>query len=254
MGICYKVIAMLKIRLMNADGLSAFSNWLTSPAKNELPRSLLEDNALTDAFGDYVVDPGVEFASRQLFGVYLNEVLSTADFTFLMSPDSDGLWAWLAIVYFKQLTKKGIRRREHYLVVRKGPVGSLAYRHAVRTSFELVHIHGPYAEVCLRGPMYTFGEMTEALASRQYLAYNRTFFRTAYELYMKDGKLRSGASSKPKNIKQRRPGDRSGLGGARRLAIALNRLELTYDTADMESDQMKLVLPREFRRFMQDGA
>jgi hypothetical protein len=153
------------------------------------------------------------------------------------------------LVWFKQLSEKGIRRTEHYVVTRKGSAGSLAYRQAARTSYELVHIHGDSAQICLRSPMHTFGDMTEQLASRQTIAHNRGFFQTAYELYFRDGKLKRGAASKPKKPKERKPGDRTGLGSVRRLAIALQRLDLTYDTEDMDAALMKAVLPKEFARW-----
>jgi hypothetical protein len=241
---------MTKTRRLTVEGLAAFGTWLASPVGDAPPAELLADDATTELFGDYEIDPARNFDSRFDFGVYLNERFSGADFNGLMSPDSDGLWAWLAGVYFRQIAGKGIRRAEHYVVVRKGSAGSLAYRHAVRTPYELVHIHGVHARICLRSPMHTFGELTEQLASRQTIAHNRGFFKTVAELYLtEDGKLKRGASSKPKKPKDRKPGDSTGLGSVRRLAIALQRLDLTYDTEEMESEQMRAVLPKEFGRY-----
>ena len=240
---------MVKTRRLTVEGLSAFSNWLENPNGKIPPAKLLDDETMTEPLGDYDIDPTQAFGSRLEFGTYLNKQLAGADFNGLMSPDNDGFWAWLAVAYFSQLTEKGIRRAEHYLVTRKGSAGSLAYRHAARTSYELVHIHGESAQICLKSPMHTFGDMTEQLASRQTIAHNRGFFQTAFDLYVKDGKLRRGASSKPKKPKERKPGDRTGFGSVRRLAIALQRLDLTYDTEDMESAQMKVVLPKEFSKW-----
>lgn len=203
----------------------------------------------SEEFGNFEIDPSYQFSSRFEFGNKLNEWLKGAYFRQLMSAQSDGLWAWLALIYFEQLTAKRIRRSEHYIVMRKGSTGSLAYRHAVRTPYELFHIHGTCAEICLRSPMHTFGDMTEQLASRQSIAHNRGFFQTATELYIKDGSLKRGASSKPKKPRDRKPGERTGLGSVRRLAIALQRLDLTYDTEEMPASQMKQVLPKEFQRY-----
>jgi len=241
---------MIKTRRLNTDGIAAFSGWLESPTGNIPPSDLLNGDALTEFFGDFEIDEAREFESRLEFGSYLNEQFDGADFNGLMSPDSDGLWVWLAVVYFKQLAPAKIRRAEHYVVMRKGSAGSLAYRHAVRTPYELVRIHGQNAQLCLKSPMHTFGDMTEQLASRQTIAHNRGFFQTAYDLYIADGKLKRGASSKPKKPKDRKPGDMAGLGSVRRLAIALQRLDLTYDTEVMQSGLMKAVLPKEFRKYM----
>lgn len=239
---------MIKARSLNEKGIAVFSDWLSSPS--DLPPSnLIDDVNFTEEFGEYWIDATSHFASRFEFGKVLNDWFSAADFRKLMANDSDGLWAWLALVFFDQLTAKGIRRSEHYIVMRKGSAGSLAYRHAVRTSFELFHIHGTSSAICLRNPMHTFGDMTEQLASRQSIAHNRGFFQAASELYIDGGTLKRGASSKPKKPKDRKPGERSGLGSVRRLAIALQRLDLTYDTDEMLASQMKQVLPLEFKKF-----
>lgn len=141
---------MIKVRRLNNEGLTEYSKWLESPSGSMPPDHLLNEESFGEPFGDYGIDPDKVFDSRWAFGEYLNECFAGASFNGLMSPDSDGLWAWLTLVYFKQLTEKGIRRLEHYVVIRKGSAGSLAYRNAARTSYELVHIHGVSAEICLK--------------------------------------------------------------------------------------------------------
>ena len=244
---------MIKTRMLNVTGIAVFEKWLSDPVGSIPPKELLDSDAMTDNFGDYEIDELKEFGSRFEFGLYLNERFDDADFNVLMSPDSDGLWAWLAVVYFRQLTEKGIRRAEHYVVTRKGSAGSLAYRQAPRTSYELVKIHGECATICLKSQMHTYGDMTEQLASRQVIAHNRGFFQTAYDLYISGGKLKRGASSKPKKPKDRKTGDRTGLGSVRRLAIALQRLDLTHYTEHMTSGQMKEVLPKEFSKWIKSA-
>lgn len=239
---------MIKTRSLTSEGLTAFAKWLENPAK-EASSNLISGDVYSEDFGNFEIDPSHQFSSRFEFGKKLNEWFKDADFHQMMSAQSDGFWAWLALVYFEQLTAKGIRRSEHYIVLRKGPMGSLAYRHAVRTPYELFHIHGDYSQICLRSRMHTLGELTEQLTSRQQIAHHRGFFQTATELYVKNGSLKSGASSKPNKPKYRKPGERTGFGSARRLAIALQRLDLTYDTEEMLASQMKQVLPKEFQKY-----
>lgn len=240
---------MIKARTLNDKGLTAFLHWLEAPIGATPPAGLIDNEELSGPCEEFQIDPDRLFGSRFELGTYLNEQFATGDFDRLVSPEFDGLWAWLAVVYFRQLAPVKIRRSEHYIVTRKGAAGSLAYRHAVRTSFELAHIHGKSAWICLKGPMHTFGELTEQLASRQTIAHNRGFFQTAYELYVEGGEMKRGASSKPKKPKERKLGDRTGFGSVRRLAIALQRLDLTYDTDDMGTSVMKSVLPREFAKW-----
>ena len=240
---------MINTRMLTAEGVTLYATWLSEATGPQPPEELLSDENLSTPFGDYEIDEARTFESRLEFGLYLDEIFRHADFHGLMSPDTDGLWAWLTVVYFKQLSAKGIRRQEHYLVTRKGAAGSLAYRNAARTSYELAHIHGRNAEICLRSPMHTFGDITEQLTSRQTIAHNRGFFQAAAIMYMRDGRLLRGAASKPKKPTERKAGDRTGLGSIRRLAIALQRLDLTYDTEEMRPDLMRSVLPREFAKW-----
>ena len=238
--------AMIEAKRLTRHGIESFRSWLERDGGSDPPANLIDGSDLTEDAYSVQVDPSEEFSTRYSFGKYLNDRLGGFEFKELMSPQNDGLWAWLAVIYFKQLSAKGRRRSEHYLVIRKGSIGSLAYRQAARSSFELVHIHGENSLVCLSVGMHTFGDMSEQLASRQTLAHNHGFFKAAFDLYVRDGKLKRGASSKPKKLKNRKPGDRTGLGGARRLATALQRLDLTFDTEVMSSDGIASVLPREF--------
>jgi hypothetical protein len=240
---------MTELRKLNEAGINLFGGWLETSEESQPPAELLNSEEFTEVAYEVMISPDQVFSSRYEFGKYLNDRLNGHSISELLGVENDGVWAWLAVVYFKQLSAKGRRRKEHYLVIRKGSMGSLAYRQAARTSFELVHIHGPNSMVCLSVGMHTFGDMAEQLASRQTLAHNRGFFQTAYQLYVRDYKLRKGASSKPKKAKLRKQGDKTGLGSARRLATALQRLDLTYDTEVMEADSIVSVLPKEFGKW-----
>ncbi len=239
---------MINVRVLNSEGLARLTNWLENPA-SEFPNHLLNADAYSDVLSDLLIDEHKEFESRLKLGEYLNEVFKNLTFNEIMSLKYDGLWAWISMLYFDQLTQKGIRRKEHYVVVRKGSTGSLAYRNAPRTSYELFYIHGESAKICLSGSIATMGDLTEQLASRQAISHNKGFFNTAADLYIKNGKLVSGASSKPKPPKLRLPNDRAGFGSVRRLAIALQRLDMTYDTEEMNPEDIKQVLPKEFNKF-----
>lgn len=244
---------MIEIKRLTQEGIDNFKAWLSSSEGIQPPGYLLSGSEYTEPAYKTLIDPDLVFSTRYDFGKYLAETFVHIDFEEMMSQRNDGLWAWLSVVYFAQLTAKGKRREEHYVIVRKGLKGSLAYRHAARTSFELVHIHGLNSLVCLSVDISRFGDMAEQLASRQTLAHNRGFFQTAFQLYVNAGKLKKGASSKPKNPKRRKPGDRTGLGGVRRLAVALRRLDLTFDTETMDASSIIGVLPKEFEKWKTTG-
>jgi len=239
---------MTNLRSLTTDGLRVFRAWLDDPSV-PFPTGLNGGTEYTEPSYDLQIDPSKTFATRHEFGSYLDTLFTSIDFHELRAPKNDGLWAWLAVMYLPQLAPKKLKGPEHYIVIRKATKGSLAYRHDARSAFELTHIHGDYARVCLSVPMDTWGEMSEQLAARQTLAHHRGFFRAAYSLYVQDGKLRRGASSHPKKPRDRKPGDRVGFGCARRLALALKRLDLTFDTEIMVATSMIAVLPQEFQRW-----
>lgn len=243
---------MIKARRLNSDGIHLFRTWLDAGGNGTPPAQLIDDTLYTDIAYEVTVDPEAVFSSRYQFGTYLCNQFKDLDFQELLGRENDGLWAWLAIIYFKQLVQKKVQKYWNYIVIHAGSAGSLAYRHAVRTSYELAYIHGEKATICLGVPMHTWGEMAEQLASRQTLAHNRGFFDAAYDLYVKGSKLIRGASSKPKKPKDRELGDTTGFGSVRRLAIALQRLDLTFDTDIMASAALISVLPKEFNKLKKD--
>ncbi|MEP7364879.1 MAG: hypothetical protein ABI972_16630 [Acidobacteriota bacterium] len=239
---------MTSLRALTGQGLRVLRDWLDNPTA-PFPADLKDANEYTELTYDLQVDEAKPFATRYDFGEYLNTLFVDIGFHELRAPKNDGLWAWLAVMYLPQLAPTRVKAPEHYIVTRKGPKGSLAYRHAARSAFELVHIHLEHARVCLSVPMDTWGEMAEQLAARQTLAHHRGFFQAAHSLYFENGKLRRGVSSRPKKASERKPGDRVGFGSARRLALALKRLDLTFDTEIMTATSMLTVLPKEFRRW-----
>lgn len=247
-------MAMLETRRLNEEGLCAFRQWLDEAGQGEKPPSdLLGESKYTEPAYQVPVDVDRIFASRYEFGVYLVEVFSGMDAGELLDKKNDGLWAWLAIVYFEQLAPGKRSRPEHYMVIRSGLRGSLAYRQGPRTCYELTKIHGDKARVCLNRSMKVFGDMTEQLASRQSIALNKGFFEAACKLYVNEkGQIRLGAASRPKKQAKRKPGDMTGFGGADRLALSLQRLDLTYDTEVMGATNLIGILPREFSKWTAD--
>lgn len=244
----------MKVRQLNTDGLKLFRDWLSQGSGDELPQELLDQDSHSDPCLDIEVDLTLKFASRYEFAAYLTQVFASHELEALMAPEYDAMWAWLAVAYFPQLRKKNKKTGrfqgvEHLIVERKGIKGSLAYRQAPRTAFELFTVHGEAALICLAKPMDTFGDMAEQLASRSYLARNRGFIAAAAELYVRKGSVVRGASSYPVKPAKRKAGDKRGYGGLRRLEERLSKLELTYDAGALTAGEIVGLLPREFDRF-----
>lgn len=244
----------MNVRRLNTEALQLFRNWVRQGSGDEPPPELLGDPSLTEPCLDVAVDPTRKFKTRFEFGTYLADVFQNEELDQLMSADYDGMWAWLAVVYFAQLRKKKkktgrFQSVEHFVVERNGLKGSLAYRQGPRTSYELFAVHGNAALICLAKPMNTFGDMAEQLASRSYLARNLGFIAAAAELYVRNGSVVRGASSYPEKPATRKDGDKKGYGGLRRLEQRLSKLELTYDAGFMTAGEIVGLLPREFEKY-----
>lgn len=239
----------MKIRRLTDQGRDVYLAWLVQRNPGETPPSeLLNDDELTEEALDAEIDQSKVFSSRYEFGEYLNQLLSMLDHKALLSSKNDGLWDWLTIAYFHQIGKK-MSRPWHYTVIRQGHSGTLAYRHLVRTTFEMYWRHGESSLVMLVSDMATWGDLSEQLTSRQNVAHHRVFIQAANALYLREGKVVRGAASRVKPLKKRKLGETRGRGGVARLAVAVRRLDRTYDTRALTTEDMLKVLPREFQHF-----
>lgn len=239
----------MKIKRLTDQGRDVYRAWLEQRAPGETPPSELLNGAdLTEETLDVAIDQSKVFSSRYEFGEYLNQLLSSQDHRTLLSSKNDGLWDWLTIAYFHQIGKK-MSKPWHYTVTRQGHSGTLAYRHLVRTTFEMYWRHGRSSLVMLHSDMSTWGDLSEQLTSRQNVAHHRVYIQAANALYLRDGKVVRGAASRVKPLKKRKPGETRGRGGVARLAVAVRRLDRTYDTRALTTEDMLKVLPREFQHF-----
>lgn len=241
----------MKVRQLTDLGTTKFRLWLETRQPKEMPPAELINGAdETKVLLDREIDPELIFDSRLEFGKYMQDVFAGLPAQTLLSERNDGLWNWLTVAYFSQVGRK-TSKYWHYVVTRKGPAGSLAYRHLVRTAFEMYWRHGENSRVLLNADMATWGDMAEQLTSRQNVAYHHGFIAAANALYMRDGKLKRGAASRAKPAHKRKPGDRSGRGNVARLALAVRRLCRTYDTHELPTSEMLLLLPKEFSSFIE---
>lgn len=240
----------MKVRQLTDLGTAKFRAWLESRKPGESPPpNLLDGEDDTKELLHREIELDKKFETRFELGRYLVEVFRDLPAQVLLSEKNDGLWNWLTVAYFNQIGKK-TSKYWHYVVTRRGHAGSLAYRHLVRTSFEMYWRHGEKSLVMLSGDLSTWGDMSEQLTSRQNVAYHHGFIAAANELYLHDGKLIKGAASRLKPARKRRPGDRGGRGNVARLALAVRRLCRTYDTHELPTNEMLQLLPKEFARFV----
>lgn len=241
----------MKLRKLTAHGTAIYQQWLQNREPGKMPPEclLLGAEETEELLKTVEIDPDKIFSTRYEFGKYIAEILDSFSAPVLLSERNDAFWNWLTVVYFAQFGKKG-SKYWHYLVTRRAHAGSLAYRHLARTSYEMYWRHGERAGVLLSSDMSTWGQVSESLTSRQNIAHHLSCIATANTLYLDNGKLRSGSGARVRAAAKRKPGDRTGRGGAERLAIAVRRLCRTFDTHVLEAGQMIELLPREFASFV----
>jgi len=241
---------VITIRRFNHDGLSRLTSCLAEQSPHAAVKALLFDNSLTEAVDGTQIDENQRFDSRYSFGKYLCNAMSKIPLDEALNASNDSMWAWINALFFQQLAPKKTRRSEHYICIRKGSAGSLLHRNASRTAFELVAIHGDNAKFTLQQPMHTHGQLLESLSASQGIVRNKSFFSAAAKMYLDEtGKIKRGATSKPKEPRLRKPGEVSGKGSIRRLPLALRRLDLTYDVHILSPDDLIARLPREYERW-----
>jgi hypothetical protein len=239
------------VRVLNADGIAAFERYLLGlrgGSREAAPVELLLNPAYSSPFGTRCDIGPRKFSSRYELGVYLVEILSSAN-RHDLSRDC-GLWTWFALYYFEQIcpsTPEGsrdVRSIQAYVLPNKYDY-RIYYRHLVRTPWLVVSDHAQYGRLLLvppgaaeNAPLATRGEILEQLAARQELIGNRAVIETAYRLYFDEskGRPRRGAAG-------------SAGGSPRRLAIILQQLGLTFDLGACAAATIDGLLPREFDRW-----
>lgn len=236
----------MNLRRFNNDGVIAFSTFrarLASEVNLSIPSQLLGDPALTEEIAGGVTVENRGFATRLEAGCYLNELLERAG---VGVPESDvGLWAWLTLFFFDELCPAdGNGRRNPQDEARLVPLldnHQRFYRHLLLGPFLIVRAHRDKPEramAMLCNPLWKPGEIVEQLASRKELVTNRGVVELATRLYYD-----------PETKSFRRGAGSSVRGAARRLAALLNQLDLTYYLYGMNSEELLLLLPKEFERF-----
>lgn len=228
---------MTALRRLNSQGIAAFREYLGSiRAGGEFqPNPAV---LYVDEYSSRVM-PRIEieqrpFKTKLAAAQYLTEVLRPLEGPSLGSDV--GLWSWLALFYFDQLspTRGGKRRpREdyHYIPGEKHP-----QRHLLAGAYQLYRLHGEHARVLLHPPVYQHGRFIFDLDYRRDLLTNRGLIEVVDRLYWnpKTKRPKRGAASDAQP------------GGLRRLIALAEQLDLNYDLYGMNAQEIEELLPAEF--------
>jgi hypothetical protein len=232
------------IRRLNERGLETFHEYLddlSSNPKNGPPMGMLEDENYSEKLEVPIQIEQGNFETRFAMGRYLVDATSDLDIYNLVGDR--GLWSWIALFWFDHIcppTSDGSRkpsRPYNYILSKRY---NHRPRHAILTTYRLVHDYGDTAFFLLSKKPHERGELVEQLAARQYFISCKGVIEAANRLYhdpeRKTFKVGSTSQSRGGNI--------------RRFIVYLQQLDLTYDLFTLSGDAIVRMLPDEYSGFL----
>lgn len=230
---------MTKVRSLNTRGIEQFREFLQQIRDGAEfranPSVLFADDTTTRLPRTVEIEPR-SFANKFQAAEYLAGVLAELP----ASGENVGLWSWLALYYFDQLSPAdadGKRRpREDYHYIPSTESGWQHDRHLLAGPYKLFTVHGANARLLLYPPVHQHGAFVYDLGFRRDLITNKGLIEAIDLLYwdVKRGRPKRGATttSRPGNL--------------RRLITVVQQLDFNYDLYGMRADEILLLLPPEF--------
>jgi hypothetical protein len=176
------------------------------------------------------------FANKFEAAEYLHHVLSNAG----ANTDDAGLWSWLALFYFDQLSpvdSEGRRRpREDYHYIPSTDSGWQRDRHLLAGPYKLFAMHREHSRLLLHPPVHQHGTFVYQLGVRRDLIANKGLIEANDLLYWdaKRNAPKRGATT------ETRPGN------LLRLITVIQQLDFNYDLYGMRAEEILRLLPAEF--------
>jgi hypothetical protein len=229
---------MTKLRTLNARGIEEFRGFLQQIRDGAEfranPAILYIDDYSTRASRALEIEPRT-FASKFAAAEYLTGVMADLP----AAADDVGLWSWLALFYFDQLSpvdaagKRRPREDYHYI---PSESGWQRERHLLAGPYKLFALHRENARLLLHPPVHQHGAFVYDLGFRRDLISNRGLIEAIDLLYWdaKRNRPKRGATttSRPGNL--------------RRLITVVQQLDFNYDLYGMRADEILALLPSEF--------
>ena len=229
------------IRRLNDTGREAFRAWLEGGAEGAPPLGVLDDPETSSPLHPTILHPTKIYERRYDLGGNLVDLLIDLDVVTLQADA--GLWDWLSLCLIDQIcpVRAGGRRRVRHVAnyLLDWDNYTRRNRHLVRTSWNVVRVHGAVSRFILAGPLYEHGDVVEQLTAYQHVI-------TCKPLIAAIGSLVWDAD---KATFKRGFGSRTRPGNARRVQVFSKQFRLTYDLDSMRPEQILELLPREFDRF-----
>lgn len=236
---------MIKLRQFNEEGLRVFERFIDSCSTNApkpYPDNALFDTLYSEPVGIDIAIERRKFGTRLELAEHLYKLFESANFHPSLSETK--IWAWLACFFFQEICpkKKGGSWNPGNIsrwVPRSNDFRTY-YRHLIAGPYFIYRAHNDdpsraMAVLCqLPGRP---GDLVEQLASRQQIITNPAIMQIATDWFVD-----------PSTGKQNRYANSKRTGGARRFISVLAQYDVTWDLSIMSADELRELLPSEFRR------
>lgn len=235
---------MTPLRIMTQEGENEFRQYIHSLRQNPLaPRPDLKREPFSSDFSPQIlIDERVKLDSKLELGSYLNDCFNTAEIKRDEVLEKNGLWTWLAYIWFDQLApeKNGNRIiKEDAKYICSSDYRDY-YRHLIACPYMIYSLHGrENSRIFLYSSVYEHNDFIEQFASRQFIISYPNIVEAIKILYL------DPTTKTPKKGAQ----SRNRKGNIRRFVKIIQQLELTYDIYRMSSDQILNLLPDEFNEW-----
>jgi len=221
------------------DALESESNKKGSDITDVFRHNLLQGNNAKQLSQNIRLDEDEPLPTRFDAAKYLSRELASLDSKTL---SSNGLWAWLSLLFFRQVCPNKIGEVARYIPDSHN--WRKYYRHLLKAPYFIYkqHERNPKpTRIVLYPPVHTVGSVAEEISSRQELIASEKVMEVASKLYLEEG------SPKPK---KGAGGTDDIPGSARRFAAVMQQFMLTYDLREISVDHLiSELLPEEFDRF-----
>lgn len=231
---------MTRLRTLNARGIEEFRGFLQQIRDGAEfqsdPAVLYLDEYSRRLPRTVEIEPRT-FASKFEAAEYLAGVL--ADLPGI--ADDAGLWSWLALFYFDQLSpvdaegKRRPREDYHYIPATDPSSGWQRERHLLAAPYKLFLLHRRNARLLLHPAVHQHGAFIYNLGFRRDLITNKGLIEAIDLLYWDEKRnrpKRGATSSRPGNL--------------RRLIAVIQQLDFNYDLYGMQAGEILQLLPPEF--------
>ncbi|MBA3354031.1 MAG: hypothetical protein H0U23_16700 [Blastocatellia bacterium] len=235
---------MATLRSLNGEGVSRFRAWLeearAGKKRPKAPDGLLYDDRFSARVSTDVQLPPEQFSSAWAAAEALSTALATVPAEELESSSglgSVGIWSWLALFYFDQLSPGVPLAAHRYIPETEGAEAGLRYyRHLLAGPLRLYRQLGKLAAPALSTPLTGHNVLYRAFADYQDFVQNPGIVEAMNLLYYDSttGRLRRGIAN------AERPGSLS------RFFPVMQQLEVNYDLLGMTADKILELLPPEF--------